>query len=158
MLILPGNLTDLNAFLRIEQETFPVDGYDLPLLRKYVKNAMICLKMVIEQTQEIIGSCLCTRLSNEDIDEDVKNGVELASLAILPSYQGKGFGTQFMQRVMTDLSGFNIDYIELQVDTSNGSAIHLYENFGFQILDTLSHYYNNSGHDAFVMVWRKMIS
>jgi len=155
MQILPGTLAEVNSFLRIEQEAFPVDGYDLKLLRKYIKKSLICLKMVNDTNSEIIGYFVCSGLKLDELEEGSTKGIEFESLAILPAYQGKGYGTQFMHRIMDELSEMGVDYIELQVDTSNGTAIHLYENFGFQIMETLSQYYNESGHDAFVMVWKK---
>jgi ribosomal-protein-alanine N-acetyltransferase len=155
MLITLGSISDLSSFLRIEQEAFPVDGYDLKTLRKYIKNAFICLKMVNPENKDVVGYCVCNKIKQSDLEPGFKKGIEIASFALLPAYQGKRYGTQLMHWIMTAVAEQDIDYIELQVDTSNSAAIHLYENFEFQISDTLTHYYNESGHDAFVMVWRK---
>jgi len=156
MQIIPGSISDLPAFLRIEQEAFPVDGYDLNILRKYIKNAFLCLKMVDQENNNVVGYCVCNKIKKSDLEPGLKKGIEIASFALLPAYQGRGYGTQFMRWIMNTVAEQDIDYIELQVDTSNSAAIHLYENFEFQISDTLTHYYNESGHDAFVMVWRKI--
>lgn len=55
----------------------------------------------------------------------------LGGLAIDPSYAGKGYGLQMMNKIIGLGKQMSILRIELGVDVINAKAIHLYEKAGF---------------------------
>ena len=77
----------------------------------------------------------------------------LYSLAILPKYQGLGWGRVFMQEIIkkTELAGASA--LSLEVSLKNKKAQSLYENFGFEKIGQIKNYYEN-GDDALRQVKR----
>lgn len=53
-------------------------------------------------------------------------------MGILPSYRGKGLGTQLMEKVLAHAQNFGLEKVELQVYTTNTAAIALYKKLGFE--------------------------
>ena len=53
-------------------------------------------------------------------------------MGILPEYRGKGIGSQLLQKVIEHAKTFGLEKIELNVYTSNVSAVALYKKFGFE--------------------------
>lgn len=53
-------------------------------------------------------------------------------MGILPEFRGKGIGSQLLQKVIDHAKTFGLEKIELNVYTSNISAVALYKKFGFE--------------------------
>jgi putative acetyltransferase len=53
-------------------------------------------------------------------------------MGILPEFRGKGIGSKLLQKVIEHSVTFGLEKIELNVYTSNVSAIGLYKKFGFE--------------------------
>lgn len=53
-------------------------------------------------------------------------------MAILPAFRGKGIGSRLLQSTIERATTFGLEKIELNVYTSNVSAIALYKKFGFE--------------------------
>ncbi len=52
-------------------------------------------------------------------------------MGILPEFRGQGIGSQLLQKVIEHAKNFGLEKIELNVYSSNVSAIGLYKKFGF---------------------------
>ncbi len=52
-------------------------------------------------------------------------------MGILPEFRGQGIGSQLLQKVIEHAKSFGLEKIELNVYSSNVSAIGLYKKFGF---------------------------
>ncbi len=53
--------------------------------------------------------------------------------AILPKYQGKGFGTQVLKQTLLALSKNNVARVEMEVSATNKKALNIYQRCGFDI-------------------------
>lgn len=53
-------------------------------------------------------------------------------MGILPEFRGKGIGSKLLQKAIEHSATFGLEKIELNVYTSNVSAIGLYKKFGFE--------------------------
>ena len=53
-------------------------------------------------------------------------------MGLLPEYRGKGIGSQLLKAVLDHSKRFGLEKVELQVYTTNSSAIALYKKFGFE--------------------------
>lgn len=62
-----------------------------------------------------------------------ENGVFLHNIAILPSYQGKGFGNQLLKHAINALLSEGHSQFHLMVDGMNERALTLYLNCGFEV-------------------------
>lgn len=53
-------------------------------------------------------------------------------MGILPEFRSKGIGSQLLHKVIAHAKTFGLEKVELNVYTSNVSAIALYKKFGFE--------------------------
>lgn len=60
----------------------------------------------------------------------VADNIPELSMALLPEYRGRGYGTELLKRLFEGLP-VEIHSVSLSVDPGN-SALHLYEKFGFR--------------------------
>jgi len=87
------------------------------------------LVAIIEQNQKskVVGLISLQPLS------DRRSHVGQLGMFVHDNYQNQGIGSQLMAAII-DLAEnwLNLKRLELQVNTDNASAIHLYEKFGFE--------------------------
>jgi len=75
----------------------------------------------------------------------------IAQIAVDPLYRGQSIASIMMQEILDDCYAKRVRTITLEVRTHNDPAIGLYKKFGFKIITTKPHYYDN-GDDAYYMV------
>ncbi len=83
----------------------------------------------------------------------VKTNPEIARilmLAVSKEYKRRGIGSILLSNFLREASIKNIKHVELEVKTSNHSAIKFYRKHGFESIDILNKFYQ-SGEDAYVM-------
>jgi len=68
------------------------------------------------------------------IDYDIVNDKYWFGLCVLPFHQGKGIGTQLIQKTLEYFQDVDFDSLHLTVDKINTTAYHLYTKFGFHIV------------------------
>ena len=59
---------------------------------------------------------------------------------VLPEYRGSGFGKYMLQQGLYNLIPNQYNVIELNVDSSNLTAINMYRNIGFESIDLINWY------------------
>lgn len=69
------------------------------------------------------------------------NQVFIETLAFLPEYRKKGYGTQVLRRLLDQLKKWEISGIFLTVASANHEAYRLYESMGFEWKETISVWY-----------------
>lgn len=75
----------------------------------------------------------------------------ITNICILPDYQGKGIGTEVLDRVKEWNKEDNINLLTLHVRETNTRAKKLYQNQGFVEVNRIKRYYKDTGEDAFKM-------
>ena len=79
---------------------------------------------------------------------DIGGDVDLMSICVAPEYRGRGYASLLMQRALAG----PYNQVILEVRESNGTAIHLYEKFGFRKYARRTEYYSNPTEDAIIMI------
>jgi len=81
------------------------------------------------ETQRIIGFCSIS------IDETDPSLGEVHMIGLHPEYRRKQLGNLLLGRALSELEDFGANKFKLTVAAKNMDALHLYEKFGFQIVD-----------------------
>lgn len=137
--IRPMVAEDVPHVSAIEQQASPHPWRESQFLESVSKHH--CLVLTLEA--EIIGYAVYTIVAGE---------AEILNIAIHPSDQGKGYGRQLLDHLMTIVSE-QAERCFLEVRASNHSAIHLYQDVGFVEICLRRNYYQTSSgpEDAIVM-------
>lgn len=80
---------------------------------------------------------------------DLGETCDILSLVVDPKYRNKRIASNLIDYLISELDD-NLKLITLEVDSSNLPAIHLYEKFGFEVVNVRKKYYAN-GDDAYLM-------
>ena len=74
----------------------------------------------------------------------------VTNIAVLPEYRRKGVGKALLQHAINDCET-QLEFISLEVRVSNGTAISLYNKFGFVEAGRRKRFYTNPDEDALIM-------
>ncbi|PIT69612.1 ribosomal protein S18-alanine N-acetyltransferase [Bartonella tribocorum] len=99
---------------------------------------------LIDQSDKILGFCLCRLILDE---------AEIITIAVHPHYRQKGIGTLLIDHTIHYLQDKRAIKLFLEVESSNLSALNLYQRFEFQkISERLAYYPSKNGRgDAIIM-------
>ncbi|MBA2268055.1 MAG: GNAT family N-acetyltransferase [Thermoproteota archaeon] len=141
---------DLNSVISINLKTLPehYTEYFFESLLREIPEAFI----IAEIDNVVVGYLMCKLefgFSNFRKLGFVKKG-HVVSIALLQEHRGKNIGEALMMEGINGISTRKGDEIYLEVRTSNGPAISLYQKLGFQIKSVLKSYYRD-GEDANLM-------
>ena len=95
---------------------------------------------VYEMDDVIVGFIIAT---------DLKETCDILSLIVDPEYRNKKVATNLIDYLISELDE-NLKLITLEVRANNTVAIHLYDKFGFEVVNVRKKYYSN-GDDAYLM-------
>jgi ribosomal-protein-alanine N-acetyltransferase len=74
----------------------------------------------------------------------------IMSIAILPSYRGRGLGSRLMDAIENAFRREGISRVYLEVSQNNKVALNLYRKRGFKVISMRESYYPD-GSDAYIM-------
>ncbi|WP_019219930.1 ribosomal protein S18-alanine N-acetyltransferase [Bartonella florencae] len=99
---------------------------------------------LIGQPEQILGFCLCRLILDE---------AEIITIAVLPHYRQQGIGTLLIDQTIHYLHDKHAIKLFLEVESTNLSALNLYQRFEFQkISERLAYYPSKNGRgDAIIM-------
>ncbi|WP_375608038.1 MULTISPECIES: ribosomal protein S18-alanine N-acetyltransferase [unclassified Bartonella] len=99
---------------------------------------------LIDRPDQILGFCLCRLILDE---------AEIITIAVHPHYRQQGIGTLLVDRTVCHLHNKRAIKLFLEVETTNLSALNLYQRFEFQkISKRLAYYPSKNGRgDAIIM-------
>ena len=143
-------LSDLDGVIRINRECLPENYTALFFINLYKRFPGTFI--VAEADGEIVGYIMCrieTGIPSFKLLGITKKG-HVISIAVLPSYQGKGIGYALIREATQAMVNYNAKECYLEVRESNLPAIYLYNKLGFETARTLRNYYAD-GEDAFVL-------
>ncbi|MBS3918703.1 MAG: GNAT family N-acetyltransferase [Deltaproteobacteria bacterium] len=144
-MIRPFSLSDLNAILKIERESFPKSPYDrmtfVHLHSLYPEHFLVYTGTTGDKEDRIWGYII---FSPEE---------HIISLAVLTPQRKKGVGKELLQKAMETprLKG-----LQAEVRRSNLGAQAFYLRMGFRIVGAVPNYYGNE--DALIIQWTPSIS
>ncbi len=133
---------DLEQVLAIEQSVFTSPWPMREFLYELHENPFSNL-IVIEEEGTIVGYCDYWILYEQ---------AQIADIAVMTSYQQKGFAQQLMDYVVRMVEEQGCENISLEVRVSNTKAIRFYEKNGFITVNTRKDYYPDTHEDAYLMV------
>ena len=82
----------------------------------------------------------------------------LLNICIIKTMQGRGFGKQFLQAILSALENDDrVDYIVLEVRLSNNPALNLYKSLGFEHSFIKKDYYKDSASKEDALVLKKIL-
>jgi ribosomal protein S18 acetylase RimI-like enzyme len=131
LLIRPAKREDLPYIVSIDIECFHMPENELQKIVSEQFQSKNILNFVAEYDNKIIGKI-------NVLTDHVP--CYIFGFSVLPSYQGKGFGSEILLKTLHMLEKQNIDQISLEVSVENLNALKLYENVGF---------YVSTGYDYF---------
>jgi ribosomal-protein-alanine N-acetyltransferase len=132
-LIEPATLRDLGALRNLERICFPKDAWPLlDLISVLSFPGVIRLKAV--KDRQMVGFIAGDIRRTEGI-------AWIATLAVLPEYQGQGIGAALLEACEAQIT---LGRIRLCVRPTNMPAIRLYERFGYQKVGEWTRYYEDN--------------
>jgi ribosomal-protein-alanine N-acetyltransferase len=130
--------SDLPAVLSIERRAFTTPWSLAMFVLELSKPSGICLAAT--SGEGLIGYLVCSRYA------DVWH---LMNVAVEPRRRREGIATTLIEQLFDD-AGADSRYT-LEVRTSNGAAIQMYQRFGFRPSGHRRRYYHDNGEDALIM-------
>ncbi|QLB21178.1 ribosomal-protein-alanine N-acetyltransferase [Vespertiliibacter pulmonis] len=141
-MITPVTCEDFDRLFEIEQSAHLVPWSKGTLLNNQGERY---LNLKLQVNSNIIAFAICQTVLDE---------ATLFNIAVDPKYQGKGYGKQLLQTLITQLQTLGILTLWLEVRASNISAQHLYYTLGFNEVTQRKNYYptlNGERENAIVM-------
>ncbi len=124
--------SDLSDISKIENSSFSVGAYSLIMLKSMIYSNS-SFTVVIEENNKIIGYGTAAKLN--------KNSMDIESIAILPGYQKKGYGTKLIDAIEDEIKNRSYKTVILEVREKNENAKNFYLNHGYKIIDFIENYY-----------------
>src|SRR5215510_2687883 len=134
---------DMPEVLQTEQQSFEYAWTEEDFLRCLRQRN--CIGMVAEQGEKVVGFM---------IYELHKCKLHILNFAVHPSCRRLGVGSQMVAKLISKLSSHRRTRITLEVRETNLTAQLFFRNQGFRAVRVLRSYYEDSGEDAFLMMYR----
>jgi ribosomal-protein-alanine N-acetyltransferase len=142
--IVKASWQDLNDLRKLEQICFGEDSWPL-----WDLIAVLTMPKII-RLKAMVGDRMAGFVAG---DPQPREGIGwIATLGVLPEFRRRGIAAALLTACEDQLA---LPRIRLSVRKDNESAINLYRNSGYEMIDTWRSYYN-SGQDA--LVYEKRIS
>lgn len=133
---------DLEIIAEIEKEVFPHSGWNKQQYHYEISTNPVALPFVLTNGEDILGYYSIWEMFDY---------MTIATIAINPKYQGKGYGNILMEDIIKKSIELGKKSIDLEVRVSNTKAINLYKKYGFTFSHIRKGYYTN-GEDAYFMI------
>jgi ribosomal-protein-alanine N-acetyltransferase len=147
--VLPMEESDLEEILRIEASSFSCP-WTAEMFRHELAEAPCSLCLVAKKRMSSLGGrprevlgYICLWVVGEEM--------EIANLAVHPSWRRKGIGRTLLSRALGMGSQRQARRAFLEVRASNLAAQRLYRGFGFEVVGVRRGYYRFPPEDAMVM-------
>ncbi|MGP0072249.1 MAG: GNAT family N-acetyltransferase [Bryobacteraceae bacterium] len=133
----PFERRDLNRVVEIERASFGRDAWPAEAFLEYWR----------ESPQLFLIAQVRRRIAGYSITRTNWRGAELESIAVDPSFRGRGIAQVLLDATVPSLSG----PLRLMVSRENEPALRFYRQYGFVRTRLVRHYYG-AGRDAWRMV------
>jgi ribosomal-protein-alanine N-acetyltransferase len=136
------DLSDLNAIEDIERRAYPTPWSRAMFASELAKPTSISLGAF--EGELLVGYAVNSRYVD---------AWHVMNVAVDPDHQGRGIARQLLERLFEVTADDQRRGYTLEVRVSNGTAIHLYEQVGFEARGIRRGYYADNREDALIM-WR----
>jgi [ribosomal protein S18]-alanine N-acetyltransferase len=133
---------DMPEVLAIEHASFEFPWCEEEFLR--VLRQRNCIGMVAESGERVVGFM---------IYELHKNKLHVLDFAVHPDFRRQGVGRQMVAKLVGKLSNHRRTRVALSVRETNLAAQLFYRIQGFRALEVVREYYQDTGEDAYTMVY-----
>jgi len=133
---------DLEALLRVEEESFSPGQRYSGLVFEYLLSLPGSVILLAEEGGEVIGY-VAGYMEGREVGH-------VASLAVRPAFRGRGVGKGLMKALEAELMARGARRLRLEVRESNMVARRLYEGLGYRVVGRLPKYYGDE--DGLLMV------
>ena len=134
-----ASLDDLNQIYLIEKDVFSNEHWTLEMVESELENFLRTTTWIIEESTVILGYCMLRIVCDE---------ANIINMAIKSSRQREGLGSLLLGYVLNQLPINSSAFLE--VKEGNLSAIKLYKNLGFNVINLRKNYYKD-GRTALIM-------
>lgn len=138
-MISPVTEQDFDRLFEIEQVAHLVPWSKGTLLNNQGER-YLNLKLT-ESTKENTDNTSDQRIIAFAICQVVLDEATLFNIAVTPTAQGKGYGKQLLQHLITQLQAKHVHTLWLEVRESNTHALNLYRSLGFNEVTLRKNYY-----------------
>ncbi|ADL19038.1 N-terminal acetyltransferase [Acidilobus saccharovorans 345-15] len=138
----PYRPEDIEAILRVEEESFPPRQRYTPETFDYLLSLRGSFMIVAEEDGEVAGYALGY--------VEGRGVGHLASLAVRPAFRRRGIASALLAEAERVLKGEGAVAVKLEVRETNYPAINLYLKFGYRPARRLPRYYGDE--DGILMV------
>ena len=132
--------TDMFSVIKLASETL-TEHYN-PSLFNYFYETFPDGFLVADRLHTIIGFIVGL--------EAFPGTLKIPMLAVKKEHRKQGIGSALLNNFLEEAIAKNIKCVELEVRRDNKQAIKFYQKHGFEIVETVSKFYQN-GEDAYIM-------
>ncbi|MBD3287422.1 ribosomal-protein-alanine N-acetyltransferase [candidate division KSB1 bacterium] len=132
---------DIDTISRIEKSVFS-DPWTEMIIKTYLEDDYYFLAFLGQISNEVVSYSFCRMILDE---------LHIDNLAVRKEYRRLGLGTIMVWMLLKVAKIRDVNRAYLEVRISNGSAISLYEKFGFRKVGVRPRYYADNNEDAFLM-------
>ncbi|NCA98942.1 MAG: ribosomal-protein-alanine N-acetyltransferase [Clostridia bacterium] len=142
-LVRPARLDDLSSLVRLEQTCFAIPWTEQSL-RSDLENPSLARYFVAEsKTSGVIGYIACYQAADT---------AQITNLAVLPDFRRQGVGELLLGTLLEWAHASQVATVDLEVRSSNESAIRLYQKMGFAKVGVRRAYYSDNNENANIML------
>ncbi|UCF13115.1 MAG: ribosomal protein S18-alanine N-acetyltransferase [Thermoplasmatales archaeon] len=131
---------DIFPVIKIAFETLP-ERYSPEVFNRFYESFPEGF-LIAEKHHKVIGFIVGIKTSNE--------AARITMLSVNKNYRKKGIGSTLLTQFLKEMTLQNIKQVELEVRINNDVAIKFYKKHGFDIIETVSSFYQ-TGEDAYIM-------
>ena len=130
-------ITQCDSIYRMEKDIFP-DSYSLSSLQADCSNPLK-RGFVLTEGDNVVAYMLCSTVLDE---------INIDRIAVEKDYRKRGLASYLLQSFINYCRDNGLKFVNLEVRSSNDSAIGLYEKFGFKRVGERKNYYPDNNEDA----------
>jgi [ribosomal protein S18]-alanine N-acetyltransferase len=134
---------DLDAIVEIAQQSFP-NPWTRAMFARELAHGPVSRSYVLRTPEHRVAAfCTCWKIADE---------LHINTVAVRPDCRRRGLARALVQHLLTDMAGAGLRRALLEVRSSNGAAIRLYEGLGFRADGVRRGYYpGDPAEDALIL-------
>jgi ribosomal-protein-alanine N-acetyltransferase len=143
--IRPMTVEDISEVLEIDHLSFPISWSERSYRYELESNSaaqLLVAEYIHPDRVELVGYIGFWFVVDE---------VHISTLAVHPHYRRRGIGACLLADALDLAASLGGAIATLEVRTSNQIAMHLYQQFGFEVVGRRKNYYQDNREDAWLM-------